>query len=63
LKTKDKFNDLLQSEKKINEENLNAKLTEIQNKFEDKNKMFKELKENFNKLEKEYKDLVNIFLI
>ena len=63
MKTKDKFNDLLQSEKKINEENLNAKLTEIQNKFEDKNKMFKELKENFNKLEKEYKDLVNIFLI
>ena len=60
LKTKDKFNDLLQSEKNLMEENLNSKIGEIHNKFEEKNKTAKDLKKNFDKLDKEYKDLVNI---
>jgi len=58
LRTKDKFNDLLQSEKKIMEDNLNVKLNEYQDKLDEKTKQFKELQEKFDKLEKEFRELV-----
>jgi hypothetical protein len=45
------------------EENLNLKIKDIHNKFEEKNNIIKDLKENFSKLEKEYKDLVNIIFL
>ena len=54
---------MLQSEKNIMEENLNLKIKDIHNKFEEKNNIIKDLKENFSKLEKEYKDLVNIIFL
>jgi DNA polymerase sigma len=44
------------------EENLNKKIKEIQNKFDEKNNLFKDLNANYNKLDKEYKDLVNFFI-
>ena len=58
LKTKDKFNDLLQNEKNIMEDNLNSKISEIQIKFEEKNNTLKDLQDKFDNLDKEYKDLV-----
>lgn len=62
LKTKDKFNDLLQSEKNLIEDNLNSKITDIQNKFDEKNKIIKDLKDNYDSLDKEFKGLVKIKL-
>jgi len=41
------------------EESLNKKIKEIQNKFDEKNNSLKDIKDNYNKLEKQYKDLVN----
>lgn len=61
LRTKDKFNDLLQSEKKITEDNLNAKLNEYQDKLDEKTKQYKDLQEKFDKLEKEFRELVSIY--
>ncbi len=58
LKTKDKFNDLLQSEKKIMEDNLNSKLNEYQEKLEEKTKQCKDLHDKYEKLEKDFRELV-----
>lgn len=58
LKTKDKFNDLLQSEKKIMEDNLNSKLNENQEKLEEKTKQFKDMQDKYEKLEKDFRELV-----
>ena len=63
LKTKDKFNDLLQTEKNVMEDNLNSKISEIQIKFEEKNNNVKDLQDKIDKLEKIFKDLVIYFLI
>ena len=55
LKTKDKFNDLLQTEKNQIEENLSAKLSEVQKKLQEKSNSFKELQEKMDLLLKENK--------
>lgn len=58
IKTKDKFVDLLQTEKNIIEDNLNSKLTECQFKLEEKVRFCKELQDKTEKLEKDFKELV-----
>ena len=58
LKTKDKFNDLLQSEKKIMEDNLNSKLNEYQEKLEEKTRQYKDLHDKHEKVEKDFRELV-----
>lgn len=63
LKSKEKFNDLLKSEKEVLEDKFNAKISDFSNKYEEKNKAYKELQEKYEILEKENKELVFINII
>ena len=60
ISSKDKNIFSLQAEKKINEENHNAKIIELQMKFEEKNQQCKEHEEKLDKMEKELKEIVMI---
>jgi len=56
LKEKNLFT--IQAEKKINEDNFNTKILEMQHRLEEKNKLCKELEDKNEKLEKDLKELV-----
>lgn len=58
ISVKDKNIFSLQAEKKINEDNQNAKIIELQMKLEEKNLLCKEQEEKLDRMEKEIKELV-----
>jgi hypothetical protein len=61
INIKDKAIFSLQAEKKINEDNLNSKNTDLQIKLEEKSILNKELEEKLEKFEKDIKELVKIY--